>query len=267
MVRFMYLVAGIALVAALVGSRGRAPVSYARALETDEPPLKLPGWWKAGDPLPQVKSNCVRCHLTAGRELTLPVRDLARSVHDRAKLSCNDCHGGDAENDATAHEEDKGFIGTKLSAHLAQCASCHGHEASALRKSKHYWDFKKRINKDYPGCIDCHGNHDVGKPPPEFTLTNVCADCHKDHAKRWPALAAVTTENDKLWETLRKVRAKNPAADPAPAAQRDELDQVREQTAQLIHSAKIPTNQEAEQLNQRVRRLREALEKWLQQQK
>src|SRR2546422_3958900 len=57
-------------------------------------PLKLPDWWKADDPLPQEKTNCVRCHLTAGRELTTPVRDFARSVHDRTGLSCNDCHGG-----------------------------------------------------------------------------------------------------------------------------------------------------------------------------
>ena len=31
--------------------------------------------------LPIEKTNCVRCHLTAGRELTVPVRDFARSVH------------------------------------------------------------------------------------------------------------------------------------------------------------------------------------------
>src|SRR5208337_2615168 len=78
-------------------------------------PLKLPAWWKKGDPLPIEKSNCVRCHLTAGRELTIPVRDFARSIHDLAKLTCNKCHGGDTKNDATAHEAEHGFIGTKLS--------------------------------------------------------------------------------------------------------------------------------------------------------
>src|SRR5436305_10107290 len=102
----------------LVGLRGEPPV-----------PLKLPANWNPRDPLPIEKTNCVRCHLTAGRELTVPVRDFARSVHDRANLSCNDCHGGNTAEDATAHEAEHGFIGTKLSAHMSACASCHGLEA------------------------------------------------------------------------------------------------------------------------------------------
>src|SRR5207237_1012709 len=65
-------------------------------------PLQLPKNWNPEDALPIVKSNCVRCHLTAGRELTAPVRDFARSSHDFAHLSCNDCHGGDTEHDAHA---------------------------------------------------------------------------------------------------------------------------------------------------------------------
>ena len=62
--------------------------------------VKLPGWWKAGEPVPNVKSNCVRCHLTAGRELTAPVQDFARSVHDLQGMTCSDCHGGNRENDS-----------------------------------------------------------------------------------------------------------------------------------------------------------------------
>src|SRR5262245_4813650 len=91
----------------------------ARGRPADEKPLKLPFGWKADAPLPVRKTNCVRCHLTAGRELTTPVRDFARSVHDRGGLSCNDCHGGNTADDATAHEGEHGFIGTKLSAHMA----------------------------------------------------------------------------------------------------------------------------------------------------
>ena len=69
-------------------------------VERDDKPLKLPDWWKAEDPLPFAKTNCVRCHLNAGRELTLPLRDFARSVHDRARMSCNDCHGGNIKDDS-----------------------------------------------------------------------------------------------------------------------------------------------------------------------
>src|SRR3954471_17325363 len=87
--------------------------------------VRLPRWWKAGDSVPTVKSNCVRCHLTAGRELTAPVQDFARSVHDFQGLTCSDCHGGNRERDEAAHQEEFGFIGTKLSAHMANCANCH----------------------------------------------------------------------------------------------------------------------------------------------
>src|SRR5215207_11001551 len=105
-----------------------------------EPPLKLPEWWKRDDPLPLVRTNCMKCHLTAGRELTRPLRDFARSTHDLAGFSCHDCHGGNTNADATAHDAEHGFIGTKLSAHVAACARCHAAKAAVFQKSKHAYD-------------------------------------------------------------------------------------------------------------------------------
>lgn len=246
---------------------GRTPVQAAEP-EPAAKPLTLPPWWRAEDPLPVEKTNCVRCHLTAGRELTTPLRDFARSVHDLAGLSCHDCHGGNTHRDATAHEPEHGFIGTKLSAHMQACAECHTKEAGDFRKGPHYWDLSKSINRGYPVCVDCHGNHDVGKPPADFALVNVCTDCHKQFAATMPATAAVVEENDRLWETLRKVHAKNSkAADPTPDAFRREVNAVRHRTARLLHDARpIPPDQ-AEALNRRSRALREGLETWLRAQK
>jgi hypothetical protein len=229
-----------------------------------ESPLKLPDGWSPHDPLPIEKSNCVRCHLTAGRELTVPVRDFARSAHDRAKLSCNDCHGGNTDDDTTAHEHEFDFIGTKLSAHIAACADCHTDEAEAFRKGPHFWDLSKRINRDYPVCIDCHGNHDVGKPPAEFSLINVCTDCHKKFTDDFPETAAIVAENDRLWRVLREVHAKNKAeSDPTPQEFRRDLASVRSTTARLVHSAGRVSTEQAEALNGRARRLRERMETWL----
>jgi len=234
------------------------------ALNAKESPLKLPEWWNPDNPLPIVESNCVRCHLTAGRELTVPVRDFARSVHDRAKMSCNDCHGGNTEDDTKAHEHEFDFIGTKLSAHVAACADCHADEAAALRKGPHFWDLSKRINRDYPVCIDCHGNHDVGKPPTEFSLMNVCTDCHKNFDEVMPETAAVVAENDRLWKTLREVHAKRKAAtEPTPPEFRRELAAVRRGTGRFVHPAGPISKQQAESLNGRALRLRERLEVWL----
>jgi hypothetical protein len=236
--------------------------------KTENKPLKLPEWWRAGDPLPIEKTNCVRCHLTAGRELTVPLREFARSVHDLIKLSCNDCHGGDTKNDATAHDHEHGFIGTKLSAHMAACAGCHRSEASGLSKGKHYWDLSKGINKKYPVCVDCHGNHDIGNPPAEFTLTNVCTDCHKQFGKDYPQAAAVVAENDHLWKVLREVHAKTKnASEPTPPQFQREVDRVRATTARLMHRAATVTPEEAKALNDRVSKLCAGMEEWVKNQK
>lgn len=238
------------------------------AQKTTEKPLKLPKGWDPADPLPVEKTNCVRCHLTAGRELTAPVRDFARSVHDLSQLSCHSCHGGNTKEDATAHENKFGFIGTKLSAHMAACTQCHNREAQQFVKSKHYRDLSKKIDRGFPTCVDCHGNHDVGRPPPEFTLTNVCTDCHKQFGKDLPHAASVVAENDRLWQVLRQVQTKNKKLpDPVPAKFRKEVSACRAATARLMHHAAPVTAKEADELNTRVKRLREGLDMWLKKQR
>jgi hypothetical protein len=263
MVRWLTVLAVVAALVAVLRSGRAAP-----GARPDDKPLKLPPGWKADDPLPLEKTNCVRCHLTAGRELTAAVQAFARSVHDRYRLSCNDCHGGNTEDDTTAHEDKHGFIGTKLSAHMAECAACHSREAESFRRSKHYWDLSKRINRDYPVCVDCHGNHDIGRPPAEFALTNVCTDCHKQFARDMPTTAAVVAENDRLWQVLRKVHARNKKAeDPTPEPFREDLDRVRTATARLMHRGRPVTAEEARAVNAQAQRLHDRLEAWLKEQK
>lgn len=243
-----------------VGSQNPAESKKEKA----EEPLKLPRWW-GDNPLPFVKSNCMRCHLTAGRELTYPVQDFARSVHDYQEMSCSDCHGGNLEDDALAHEEEFGFIGTKLSAHMAGCAECHAEQASAFKQGAHYWDLSKSINIEYPVCIDCHGHHDIAKPPKGFALRLVCTDCHENFAEQMPGLASVVAENDRLWQVLREVRRVRRDAETAiPDEFYDAVASARAATAALIHPAEKITENQAAALNKKVERLRKDLETWLQ---
>ena len=244
-------------------SSRKAVVGHLHTGDTDAN-VKLPKWWKAGDPVPHVKSNCVRCHLTAGRELTAPVQDFARSVHDLQGMTCSDCHGGNREKDSEAHEEEFGFIGTKLSAHMAGCAECHAEQAEQVKSGPHYWDFSKKINLAYPVCIDCHGHHDVQKPPAEFALKTVCTECHLSFEKKMPAVASVVVENDGLWSVLRRVQEKNVREkDPVPERFHHDLAHAREITARLIHPATKITPAEATQLNAEVQRIRKDLENYL----
>jgi Cytochrome c3 len=229
-----------------------------------EAPVRLPRWWKAGDPVPIVKSNCVRCHLTAGRELTAPAQDFARSVHDLHGMTCSDCHGGNRDKDESAHEAEFGFIGTKLSAHMAGCAECHGEQAAAVKSGPHYWDFSKQVNLKYPVCSDCHGHHDVERPPAEFALKTVCRECHLNFEHDMPALAEVVIENDRLWGVIRKVQDRNLTNDkPVPEQFHHDLEAARHLTATLIHPARKISEKQAGELNTQVKAVRSRLEQWL----
>jgi Cytochrome c3 len=233
---------------------------------SDAPSRKLvaPKGWPEGLPLPRVASNCAACHLTAGRELTDAVKHLVRSVHDLNDMTCYDCHGGNRENDVKAHEPEFGFIGTKISAHIKQCSECHTDEAERLAAGPHHWDFSTRVNLKYPTCIDCHGNHDVGNPPADFKLTNMCLDCHNKLEKDWPNIASVINGNDQLADVLRKVRQKNiREKDPIPAKFHKDVAALRTDTMRMVHASKEVTAEKAKDLNARGEKLRGSLEEWL----
>ncbi|MBI2826479.1 MAG: cytochrome c3 family protein [Planctomycetia bacterium] len=248
-------------------SEKQADAKPSGANSADKPaPRKLtaPKNWPPGHPLPNVASNCVACHLTAGRELTAAVEHFVRSVHDLNGLTCYDCHGGNRDDDARAHEEDFDFIGTKLSAHLKTCSECHDGEAERLAAGPHHWDFSKRINTQYPTCVDCHGNHDIGNPPAEFKLTDMCLDCHHKLDKDYPRIASVVKHGDQLAAVLRDVQKRNIALDdPVPEAFREPLAKLRTDTMNVMHGAKEIPAEKARDLNDRADKIRTGLANWL----
>lgn len=228
-------------------------------------PLRAPAHWPAGHPLPQVASNCARCHLTAGRELTAAVHDFAHSVHDLNELSCNDCHGGNTQDDVKAHEEDFAFIGTKLSAHIQHCSECHSEQAEELASGPHHWDFSKRINPKYPTCIDCHGNHDIGNPPSDFKLADVCGDCHRDVQKKFPNLASVVAAEDRLWQTIDRIRDEKlgNTTQRVPPEFQQEVDDTRHHAMLAMHRSRELSPQDAKNLAGRLDGLQAKLTEWL----
>lgn len=229
----------------------RRPSSATLAADSPQPTTR---------PVPVEKTNCVTCHLTAGRELTDAVYAFARSAHDMADFSCYKCHGGNIDDDAHAHEPQFKFIGNKLSAHLKNCRSCHTGEAAAFRKGPHYWDHDKQLNTKFPLCVDCHGNHDIGKPPEDFRLTLVCLDCHKDYKTRFPNHAVVTADNDQLWASIRAWQKARPAASQrVPEALQDDLDRLRAETAALVHPAGRITPDQAGRLKTKLTEFRQKL--------
>jgi hypothetical protein len=258
----LVLVIVVALVDYALHAAEDAPAKKpAAANEKEEKPLVAPPKWPAEQPLPIVASNCARCHLTAGRELTAVVADFAHSVHDLNELTCYDCHGGNPHDDVSAHEPEHGFIGTKLSAHLKKCTECHDEPAEELASGPHHWDFSKRINTNYPSCVDCHGNHDISNPPEDFRLKAVCLDCHESLVEDWPHISSVIDENDALWQVLHKIRIKNRTDKGAvPEALQPEVDRLRHKTMHMVHKSKEISAEDAAKLNGQVKELRGKLE-------
>ena len=249
----------------MVAGEGKADAKAKPEGEPARKTLVSPKNWPEGYPLPRVGSNCVACHLTAGRELTAAAKNFVRSVHDMNDMTCYDCHGGNSVDDVKAHEGEFGFIGTKKSAHIAGCSDCHTEAAEALAAGSHQWDFSKRINTEYPMCFDCHGNHDIGNPPADFKLAAMCADCHDKLEKSFPNLASVVKENDRLWDVLRQVRKKNLLKpEPVPPKFQKEVAALRTETMQVVHTVKEIPADKAAGLNKKADALRIELEKWLQ---
>lgn len=235
----------------------------AAAVPGPDEPLKLPEGWPEDHPAPQVASNCVRCHLYAGRQLSAAVLHFAHSVHDLNQMSCADCHGGNTENDVLAHEDDEGFIGTKLSTHLQKCRECHDDAAEVLDAGPHQWDFSMRINYDYPMCLDCHGNHDVANPPADFTLAAICQDCHESFDDDFPLAASLVEKHDQLWSTLRQVRRRYHGDTLLPDALTSQREAIRQETMLLVHGLGELSAERVERLNAQADELRAALEAWL----
>lgn len=142
-----------------------------KAVDDEGKEFTLPANWPADHPLPQVKNNCVRCHVDKGGALSKSVFDFANSSHDHEMLACDTCHGGDTKDDDKAHEGD--FISGALSKLMDKCGDCHKTEAKIFNKSAH---FSKQIKWDHPICSNCHDNHSVGKG--DFSLAKTCTSCH-----------------------------------------------------------------------------------------
>lgn len=242
----VYIYSALALVLGALGSVVVISSRYSpvHAAETKAAPSQ---------PVPVEQTNCVRCHLTAGRELTEAVHTFAHSVHDRvANISCHDCHGGNLKDDAKAHTSE-GFIGTKLSAHLEKCQSCHEDQYKSLSSGPHAWNHQKKLNIRYPLCVDCHGNHDVGNPPAEFSLTLVCSECHRTYKQKEPLYASLTDAQDKMWAAILDWQKKHPESETrVPEPLEKTLGEIRGTTSDLIHGSKTLTDDEVKGLVNKI---------------
>lgn len=119
-------------------------------------------------PHPLTNQNCEGCHAPS-RIPTVDTAILAQSVH--AKLNCTDCHS------------DINRIPHSQQLQPVDCGGCHRRVVRELRMGAHAENHGNG-NKAAPGCIDCHGTHDVQKTDSVVFRNSIpsrCETCHKEH--------------------------------------------------------------------------------------
>lgn len=130
------------------------------------------------------KKECLNCHQKEniksskdGRSLHVDIHQLDLSVHK--DLACSKCHIEVRPSKIRSCET----ITKKVS-----CGSCHDKVKDNYFKGAH-GKLNKKGDKDAPGCITCHGKHDVlPKSNPESkifarNIPKLCSQCHRDGMK------------------------------------------------------------------------------------
>ncbi len=141
-------------------------------------------------------NSCVECH-------TEYWEDIRGSVHTRADIYCNSCHGGDPTktDEAEAMDPAKGFIGTPDKRQLVErCGSCHADvvamnfygirtdQLARYKTSRHGIELFEHDDENVAGCSDCHGYHNVvevddpNSPVYPRNLPKTCNQCHGNQA-------------------------------------------------------------------------------------
>jgi hypothetical protein len=143
-----------------------------------------------------VAETCSRCHSDADRMegRTYHDRPLGhdqfdqwkQSVHGRAMLdkgdlsaaTCNDCHGN------------HGALPPGVNSVANACGACHGKIANLFAETQMKHKFE---DSGLPGCVTCHGMHNISQPSDEMLGIadgTVCSHCHNPGNPQYGATVA-----------------------------------------------------------------------------
>jgi predicted CXXCH cytochrome family protein len=143
----------------------------------------------AAEPAEDEAETCLACHgekgftteLKGGEKVSLSVDRavLAASVHGKG-LRCTDCHPG---MDEIPHPERPAKNALEFHAGFRDaCKPCHFDKYALSINGVHH-DQLARGNEMAPGCIDCHGSHEIASAgEPRTRISETCAACHADVA-------------------------------------------------------------------------------------
>ncbi|HSE25784.1 MAG TPA: cytochrome c3 family protein [Pyrinomonadaceae bacterium] len=151
----------------------------------------------------QKKSSCIECHRRLDDpRLSTPAKLFGNDIHGSRGLSCNDCHGGDPNDDSKEGAKDprKGYLGKPKKLDIpAYCGKCHS-DANLMKRfnpslrvdqeREYYTSVHGKLlqagEERVATCVSCHSVHGiraVNDPLSTVYPLNVaqtCAGCHAD---------------------------------------------------------------------------------------
>lgn len=128
----------------------------------------------------QKADYCAECHRTLSGGMGLAVAEWKKSVHARRDDNCNICHGGnpDLNDKKLAKAAVHSFVGKpdkKIAADFCGRGGCHRSSVAAFKTSPHYGTL---LRGGSPGCVSCHGSHDIQAPTVGMIQAKTCTSCH-----------------------------------------------------------------------------------------
>jgi predicted CXXCH cytochrome family protein len=154
---------------------------------------------------PLAQTSCINCHLQLDDQLKTPTDNLANDSHAKNSISCEGCHGGDAdlqfeEDMEAAMDVQKGYIGVPKRSEVPKfCAKCHSDAAYIKRYNPNLPidQYQQYLTSQHgmklaggdtkvAVCTDCHGIHNI-QPANSSTskvfpnnIPAMCGNCHSD---------------------------------------------------------------------------------------
>jgi nitrate/TMAO reductase-like tetraheme cytochrome c subunit len=122
---------------------------------------------------PNSAESCLDCHQKHNDEV-VPL--YLRSIHWRAAIMCDSCHGGDGRSADKQKAHGSDFVARPIGNQaLEACGKCHSQQLALLRASRHFPEYRSQPRLD---CTVCHSAHSVGAPNRNFSFAYTCSGCH-----------------------------------------------------------------------------------------
>ncbi len=151
------------------------------------------------------ENGCLHCHqgLKEGTPAGLAFAQWKGSIHDRAGVTCDRCHGGDPAS-SVYQKAHRGIVSPRnpespvSRRHVPKlCGGCHPEQWKEFSRSRHSRALKRtETTIEGPTCITCHGSMHTSVLDPGHVAA-ACRKCHneKNHlAPRIPQEAHATLD-------------------------------------------------------------------------